>query len=389
MDEQFDFRALLLKLQDCLSDNDRRRLHFIVGDTIPRRLRDNPTLGGTLDLLESLFDQAKISEQDFDYLIHTFNEIHCYQAVQRLKEHQLVQKQRNQNETIINLPDLFDDNEEDTMNPNLNVSDCVSSNDSQQRDSASSQVTISFNANDIHNDTLHLTKTQIQSETKQFKINLIFLKQKLKSRLTKCQLIFFLLHIICILILILLIIFLTKSKRSISDILLIQSGDFYGNRGGGYEFNDARDYQLTLYDKIVTISAGWTSDTLDYVTFLYSNKRSMQRGRQTYRYSPYTSEFVLNPDESINRVTIYTNTRLIDNPFAPNGTFLVVGLRFYTDKERSSELFGSSNGTQMDESFSNFTLAYIRGNALGYIDALQFIWYRKISPSSAATLLTN
>jgi hypothetical protein len=85
MDEQFDFRALLLKLQDCLSDNDRRRLHFLVGDIIPRHLRDDPTLGGTLSLLESLFDRAKISEQDFDYLIHAFNEIHCYEAVKRLK----------------------------------------------------------------------------------------------------------------------------------------------------------------------------------------------------------------------------------------------------------------------------------------------------------------
>jgi hypothetical protein len=85
MDQQFDFRALLIKLQDCLTDNDRRRLHFIVGDTIPRQLRDDPTLGGTLNLLESLFDQAKINEQDFDYLIHAFNEIHCYQAVKRLQ----------------------------------------------------------------------------------------------------------------------------------------------------------------------------------------------------------------------------------------------------------------------------------------------------------------
>ena len=85
MDEQFDFRALLLRLQDCLSDNDRRRLHFIVGDTIPRHLRDNPTLDGTLSLLESLFDQSKISEQDFDYLIRAFHQIHCYKAVKRLK----------------------------------------------------------------------------------------------------------------------------------------------------------------------------------------------------------------------------------------------------------------------------------------------------------------
>jgi len=85
MDQQFDFRALLLKLQDCLSNNDRRRLHFLLGDMIPRQIRDDPSLGGTLNLLESLFDQAKINEQDFDYLIHAFSEIRCYAAVKRLK----------------------------------------------------------------------------------------------------------------------------------------------------------------------------------------------------------------------------------------------------------------------------------------------------------------
>lgn len=85
MDEKFDFRVLLLKLQDYLSDDDRRRLHFILGDTIPRHLRDDPTLSGTLNLLESLFNQAKISEQDFDYLIRAFKEINCHKAVKRLQ----------------------------------------------------------------------------------------------------------------------------------------------------------------------------------------------------------------------------------------------------------------------------------------------------------------
>ena len=85
MDEQFDFRALLLKLQDCLSVDDRRRLHFLMGDMIPRQIRDDPTLGGTLHLLESLFDRARIDAQDFDYLIHAFREIGCHAAVKRLK----------------------------------------------------------------------------------------------------------------------------------------------------------------------------------------------------------------------------------------------------------------------------------------------------------------
>ena len=84
MDDKFGFRALLLKFQDCLSNDDRHRLHFLVGDIIPRHPRDDPSIGGTLSTLESLFDRGKISEQDFDYLIEAFREIRCYDAVRRL-----------------------------------------------------------------------------------------------------------------------------------------------------------------------------------------------------------------------------------------------------------------------------------------------------------------
>ncbi len=78
-------RAILLKLQDRLSDDDRQRLHFFLGNDVPRRIRDDPSLGGTLHLLESLFDQDKINEQDFTYLINAFDEIQCIDAVKLLR----------------------------------------------------------------------------------------------------------------------------------------------------------------------------------------------------------------------------------------------------------------------------------------------------------------
>jgi hypothetical protein len=84
MDEQFHFRALLLKLQNKLTDKYRRSLHFLFSDVIPRHLRDDPTTGGTLNLLESLFDSAKISEQDFGYLVRAFKEINCGDIARRL-----------------------------------------------------------------------------------------------------------------------------------------------------------------------------------------------------------------------------------------------------------------------------------------------------------------
>lgn len=85
MDRKFDFRALLIRIQDQLSDNDRRRFHFLIGDIIPRHQRDDCTLAGTLTLLESLFDRAIISEDYLDFLIRVFHHIQCHDAVKRLQ----------------------------------------------------------------------------------------------------------------------------------------------------------------------------------------------------------------------------------------------------------------------------------------------------------------
>ena len=161
----------------------------------------------------------------------------------------------------------------------------------------------------------------------------------------------------------------------------------YGNALGGSDFNDAQDANLTFNDQIVSVSAGWTLTVLDSVTFVYSNGASMQHGAEPYRSSPYTSELVLNPNEGISGAMIYTGMRSINNPYTPNGSsFLIVGVRFYTDQGRQSDLFGSSNGTEINENFLNFTLGYVRGQAQGYVDAIQFIWYRCVSKSSSAVL---
>lgn len=78
-------REILVKLHDRLSDADRRRLHFYLGDDVPRRIRDDPTSLGTLSLMESLIDQNKINEKDFTYLIHAFQVIGCHDLAQNLR----------------------------------------------------------------------------------------------------------------------------------------------------------------------------------------------------------------------------------------------------------------------------------------------------------------
>ena len=85
MNSQFDFRALLLKVQDLLSNDDRHRLHFLLGEDVPRYLRDDLSLSGTLRLLDSLLDKTFISDRDCDYLIEAFKKIHCLDAARRLE----------------------------------------------------------------------------------------------------------------------------------------------------------------------------------------------------------------------------------------------------------------------------------------------------------------
>ena len=83
--DNYHLRAIILKLQDRLSDDDRKRLHFFFGNDVPRRIRDDPTLNGTLCLMESLFDQDKINEQDFTFLINAFDQILCTDAAKVLR----------------------------------------------------------------------------------------------------------------------------------------------------------------------------------------------------------------------------------------------------------------------------------------------------------------
>jgi hypothetical protein len=84
MDNQ-QLRAVLLKIQDRLSEFDRQRLHFCLGCHIPRRIQDDSSPSGTLMLVESLFDQNKINERDLTLLINAFDSIQCYHASNLLK----------------------------------------------------------------------------------------------------------------------------------------------------------------------------------------------------------------------------------------------------------------------------------------------------------------
>ena len=80
-----NLRTRILQLVDRLSDIDRQRLHFALANDVPRRIRDDQSLNGTLNLMESLFDQDKISEENFTILINAFRVIKFHEGLKILE----------------------------------------------------------------------------------------------------------------------------------------------------------------------------------------------------------------------------------------------------------------------------------------------------------------
>ena len=85
MNGQSEFRALLFRIQDLLSEGDRSRLRSLLGEDVPRNLHEDPSFSGAVRVLESLFDRAIITDQDCTYLINAFTQIDCYDAAKRLQ----------------------------------------------------------------------------------------------------------------------------------------------------------------------------------------------------------------------------------------------------------------------------------------------------------------
>jgi hypothetical protein len=85
LNSDFEFRVCLLEIQDCLSDTDRRQLNFVFGDEIPRRLQADGSISTALEALQTLFDRAKLSANNYDYLIRGLQAIQRQDCVDKLR----------------------------------------------------------------------------------------------------------------------------------------------------------------------------------------------------------------------------------------------------------------------------------------------------------------
>ncbi|CAF0763263.1 unnamed protein product [Didymodactylos carnosus] len=83
--EEGHFRKVLIDISDQLSEEECRKLKFLLGKDISRRIRYDPTIGDTWDLFEQLPERCKISAKEFTYLIEAFESIKCIVAADILK----------------------------------------------------------------------------------------------------------------------------------------------------------------------------------------------------------------------------------------------------------------------------------------------------------------
>jgi hypothetical protein len=85
MNENIEFRVLLIDIVNTLSNNDYKRFTFVLGDILHRSKREDASLSSTLDAIEELFSQGKINGQQFSFLIDVFARIKCHSAAHRLR----------------------------------------------------------------------------------------------------------------------------------------------------------------------------------------------------------------------------------------------------------------------------------------------------------------
>ncbi|CAF1145999.1 unnamed protein product [Adineta steineri] len=87
----FRLRTILLEIDQQLTNDQRKRLSFLIGcEDAPRRLIDTVAKDGSAsmtDIWEALFDRRKITADNVNYLIERLDKIQRFDLVQLLKDY--------------------------------------------------------------------------------------------------------------------------------------------------------------------------------------------------------------------------------------------------------------------------------------------------------------
>ncbi|CAF0711831.1 unnamed protein product [Adineta steineri] len=412
-------RSIIIKLQDCLSNDDRERLHFLLGDDVPRRLQDNTTLSGTLSIMQSLFDRNKISEQDFTFLINVFEEIPCPHAVNLLAEYkQRIQtklpNQPSQPPEMRPLHDqVFEDQEDKGVSQTLLK---------QTNNCSDYQKIITSNNTNINPVTINVQdKNSLSSKSKEIQP---YFYNSFRINIHSLTIIILLILIFGTIILIY-IIKMTDHNKSNSKLrydyvleeqkknnetiqlldesileknqqandqltlpnknkynsLVIEGREF--GRAHGTHFDDSTHPYFTSSHYLNGILARDNDDDLESYLFYYSsscdNQDMITSERHGNQNLSFKKDFQFDKNEKIQRVEgQYLNKTIVFS----NGTNvtmpIITGLQFYTTKGHASPSYAGEEGVTFEEEYEGYTLWYVTGRSDEYIHQLQFYWYRTL-----------
>ncbi|CAF3792782.1 unnamed protein product [Rotaria sp. Silwood1] len=412
MMNNLQFRGLLLRLQERLSDNDRKRLHFFFGNDIPRSIRDNPTLSGTLSLLESLLDQEKINEQDFTYLIKAFDEIRCIDAANLLRKHMKEMQSNGQNKLSQNLasimPTIVDQylqgqEEEDKYNVQCHlVNQTINSTENNK-------------LIDNQNTNINPVTVIVNPPTRSFSISRRKKRLISSSTIRKCSLLLIMLTTIAFGIMTGVYInaihyngqltkeLELKNKRIIEEqainnqtigrlneelkefkidqgTALIRAGFKFGGVGGSH-FDDSLTPNFTCSHYLSGIIFQNDPVPLNWIQFLYSSLLDPQNVIEAKlhgtRYkTDSVQQFLLDKDEKISKIQMKIDNITLYINKIQHSVPIIRGLRVFTTKGRVSQSIDRVNGQSATESFDGYAVGYVTGKDGLLIDQLQFYWYR-------------
>ncbi|CAF4172965.1 unnamed protein product [Rotaria magnacalcarata] len=362
-----EFRALLIEIFNQLSDNDRQSLHFVVGNRVPRNARDDCTPSGSLRLLDFLFDQTLITEQNYDYLIHVFERIKCYEAAKRLRQHKLSTTSTSIVEAVLSesLLNIADDKMKSSFGDH---SERFSHIYEEEQPST-----------ELENSILQPNNNIFFAERYQFDDRE---RKQLSSTITKVltkkylilSIILTLILILCILLYLMLVRFCFIESPKLNDttlsallleiVYVIREGLKYGDSSlfQNETFGDAKNLELSYGDRCIGVELKWSL-----------HARTSQREELSIFQSEFTNVFLLDSNEEISKINLYQDLHETHSS--------IIGIRFYTTNGRKTNVFGSNDGHFLTESFEHYTFRYANGrqNRERGIEMLQFFWIKQCS----------
>ena len=144
---------------------------------------------------------------------------------------------------------------------------------------------------------------------------------------------------------------------------------------GGIPFDDKEELEFPDRTPCVGVEVVWQPSYIYALRFIYGSDDeagwSMFRGN--YTLNPSSKEkFMMKPGERIIQITTYVGTQ----GWSVGGKLItfVLGIRFGTNKERSSRVYGSRSGEKKVETHDGYVFGYANGRAGILIDQIQVVW---------------